>query len=107
MILQKFHDLRPKGHYVDARRLRSGLPVPLRKKVGVLVVMLCTVSSFRECVQVSRKTIVRRLGEKGYKAQKKLDKHDPGPTLARRRVEFAHPHAARSKDEWKTFLQVR
>ena len=59
------------------------------------------------CVEVSRKTVIRRLGEKGFVAQKKLDKHDPGPALARRRKNFAQRHEARSKEDWKTFLQVR
>lgn len=56
-IKKKFLQLRPPGHGIDSRELHKALPKKIKKKVG-------------------RKTVIRRLGEKGYTAQMKLKKDD-------------------------------
>ena len=56
-IKKKFLQLRPPGHGIDSRQLHKALPKKIKKKVG-------------------RKTLIRRLGEKGYTAQMKLKKND-------------------------------
>ena len=58
-IMSTFHKLRPPGHGIDSNTLRRGLPSALRKKV-------------------SRKTILRRLADKGYTMQDKESKTDLG-----------------------------
>jgi len=45
-IMQTFHKLRPPGHYINSRILKRGLPKKISKKAG-------------------RKTLLRRLAEKG------------------------------------------
>ena len=45
-IMKTFHKLRPPGHGIDSRTLRLGLPKKIKKKI-------------------SRKTVGRRLAEKG------------------------------------------
>ena len=56
-IKKKFLQLRPPGHGIDSRQLHKALPKKIQKKVG-------------------RKTLIRRLGEKGFTAQMKLKKND-------------------------------
>ena len=60
-ILKKFKQVRPPGHGVTARKIHKALPKKLKTKVG-------------------RKTIVRRLAEKGYTAQKKMSKQSYSET---------------------------
>ena len=59
-VMTTFHKLRPPGHGVDARTIHTALPMKLMKKI-------------------TQKTIIRRLGDKGYKAEEKIQKSDPGP----------------------------
>ena len=59
-----------------------------------------------DTLQVSRRTLIRRLADKGYTPEEKLDKQDPGPALAKKRLVFAREHATKSKAEWKACLQV-
>ena len=86
-ILKKFHQLRPPGHGIDSRELRNALSMKLKAKVG-------------------RKTVIRRLADKGYKAETKIEKSDPGPALAKRRCEFAEEHKDKTAAEWKMELQA-
>ena len=37
LILEKFHELRPPGHGIDARSLRAALPTPLKNRVRFLL----------------------------------------------------------------------
>ena len=57
IIKQKFHKLRPPGHGIDSRSLHKALPKKVAKKI-------------------SKKTVIRRLGEIGFTAQMKLKKND-------------------------------
>ena len=86
VIMTKFHKIRPPGHYVDSRKLRKALPSQLRKKIG-------------------RRTIIRRLAEKKLTPQMKVNKQDPGPKLAMRRMTFVQRHAKRTGERWKGYLQ--
>ena len=67
-ILKTFKRLRPSGQGVDSRIVQSSLPKKLSMKV-------------------CRRTIIRRLNEKGYKYSRKIAKSDTGP---------AHLHSQRS-----------
>ena len=57
-ILAAFHKMRPPGYGVDSRVVHTALPKKLKKKVA-------------------RRTIIRRLADKGYVPEKKLSKSDP------------------------------
>ena len=87
IIIQKFHHLRPPGHYVDSRMVKSALPKKVKEKV-------------------SRRTVIRRLADKGFHARKKLDKQDYGPKWRAARVKFARGHTGLSKEQWQTKLQA-
>ena len=86
-ILKAFHHMRPPGHGVDSRVVLRRCPAKLRKKIG-------------------RKTVIRRLGEKGYTAQKKLNKYDPGPAGRAKRVRFCKRHADWTASDWKEHCQA-
>lgn len=84
MVYKTFHKVRPPGCGVDSRILHSALPKKLGRKIG-------------------RKTCIRRLAAKGYKADRKVNKMDPGPTLCKKRVAFAQ----KNKDTaWSSQLQA-
>ena len=85
-ILRTFHVLRPPGHGIDSRSVRNALPKKLQKKV-------------------CRKTIINRLGEKGFTARQKKRKSDFGPTMLRKRVKFCRKHEDKDADEWEESLQ--
>jgi len=87
VILTKFKKLRPPGCGVDARVVHAALPKKIKAKVG-------------------RRTVIRRLAEKGYKPERKIQKTDPGPALASKRTLFAQKYAARTADEWTDKLQA-
>ena len=61
-IIATFHKVRPPGRYVDSRMVSDALPKKISKKIG-------------------RRTIIRRLAEKGYVPTPKVDRSDPGPAL--------------------------
>ncbi len=86
-VMTTFHKLRPPGHGVDARTIHTALPMKLMKKI-------------------TQKTIIRRLGDKGYKAEEKIQKSDPGPTLMKKRIAFAKKHKGKTAATWKTELQA-
>ena len=69
-ILKTFKRLRPDGHGIDSRTIHKHLPTKLRRKV-------------------ERRTVIRRLAEKGYVPKKKIAKTDTGPTHRAARLAFA------------------
>ena len=85
-VLEAFHKIRPPGHGVDSRAVHMALPKKVRDKIG-------------------RRTVIRRLAEKRYTPTKKVQKSDPGPALAKRRVSFTDKHK-RSKARWNAYLQA-
>ena len=84
-ILQVFKKLRPPGHGVDSREVHDALPRKLAMKV-------------------TRKTVISRLGDKGYKARAKLQKNDYNETQRKKRVKFAKAHEGKSAAEWRREL---
>ena len=66
----------PAGHGVDARDVHKALPSKIKKKI-------------------CKRTVIRRLAEKGYRPEKKVNKSDPGPALAKKRIAFARMYRAR------------
>lgn len=86
-IVKAFKKVRPPGHGVSARKVRSALPKKLKKKV-------------RE------RTVIRRLADKGYKPQKKLSKSEQSVKNAKARVKFAKKHVEKSAQGWKSELQA-
>ncbi len=86
-LMQTFHKLRPPGHGVDSRVVHSALPQKLKKKIG-------------------RKTVIRRLGKRGYTAQKKLSKSDPGVQGKAKRIAFGRKCEDKSAEYWKGHLQA-
>ncbi len=86
VIVNVFKKLRPPGCGVDSRGIHTALPQNLKKKI-------------------CRKTIIRRLASKGYTAQKKLQKSDPGIKLQKKRVAFGDKHRDKNAQHWKSYLQ--
>ena len=86
-ILQTFHKKRPPGHGVDSRVVHSALPKNIRKTI-------------------TRKTVIRRLAEKGYTAQKKQSKSDPDEKLKKRRLQFCRKHQGKTARQWQSQLQA-
>ena len=86
-VLKTFHRLRPPGHGVDSRMVRNALPKKLKAKV-------------------SRSTVIRRLGDKGFKAKKKISKSDYGVKWRKQRLAYARKHAGKSADQWESELQA-
>ena len=84
-VIKTFLKVRPPGHGVDSRKIHAAMPMKLQKKIF-------------------RTTVIRRVGEKGYMAQKKVAKSDPGPALATRRVKFSKDND-RTASQWKQYLQ--
>ena len=66
-LMQTFKKLRPPGAGVDARAVHKALPKKIKLKI-------------------SQRTVIRRLADKGFKPEKKINKSDPGPALALKRV---------------------
>ena len=85
-VLAIFKKLRPPGCGVDSRVLHSALPKKIKKKI-------------------SRRTVIRRLADKGYTAQKKIQKSDPGIKLSKTRVGFGRKYSGRTALVWKSSLQ--
>ena len=76
-IMQAFKKLRPPGHGVDSNVVQKALPKKLKLKV-------------------SRRTVRRRLAEKGFVPQKKRSKSDLGPARMKKRLKFCRKHAGKS-----------
>ena len=87
VILKKFKFLRPPGHGINSRKIHRALPVKLRRSI-------------------SRRTVVRRLADKGYTPQRKSSKGDPDVALAGRRVAFARRYVSRTAGDWARSLQA-
>ena len=85
-ILTKFKAIRPDGCGVDSRDLHTSLPKRLAMKV-------------------CRRTLIRRLADEGYYAETKIQKSDPGPALAGRRLNFGTEHSGKSEGDWERELQ--
>jgi hypothetical protein len=85
-ILNTFKKLRPPGHGIDSNVLKKALPKKLRTKV-------------------SRRTIIRRLAEKGYYPKKKRSKTDLGEVRMKKRVAFCKRYEGKNAAQWKSFLQ--
>jgi|MEHZ01.5.fsa_nt_MEHZ011409100.1_1 hypothetical protein len=86
-ILAAFHKMRPPGYGVDSRVVHTALPKKLKKKVA-------------------RRTIIRRLADKGYVPEKKLSKSDPSYKQKQKRVLFCKRHKDTTPAEWKVQLQA-
>lgn len=86
-ILQKFHKLRPSGQYIDSNVLHRALPSPIKRKVG-------------------RKTIIRRLDEKGFHAKKKLRKDDRGEKFRLKRNKWCKKFAHWKALQWSGHVQA-
>ncbi len=86
-ILTTFKKLRPPGYGVDSRDIQKALPKKLSKKVG-------------------RDTIISRLAEKGYTAQKKMNKSDNGVKWRQRRLKFAKKYKDWTPEDWKSQVQA-
>jgi len=66
--------------------VRSALPKKIRKKV-------------------SRRSVIRRLADKGYTPQKKIQKSDPGIKLAAKRISFGRRYEGLDGAGWKEECQ--
>ena len=86
-ILQTFHKLRPPGHGIDSNALHRGLPAVLKKKIA-------------------RRTVIRRLGDKGYFAQEKESKTDLGVSTTKKRLVFCKKHKDKTCEDWKQCLHA-
>ena len=86
-IMKKFKYLRPPGHGIDSRILHRALPAPLRRKV-------------------SRRTVIRRLADKGFIPMEKSSKSDPDVSLAKKRVDFAIQFRGKSGAWWARHVQA-
>ena len=86
-ILVAFHKMRPPGHYVDSRILHGALNPVLKRKIG-------------------RRTVIRRVNEKGYYDLQKMNKTDLGVKLMKKRLRFGRKHRGKDARAWKAHLQA-
>jgi hypothetical protein len=86
-VMQVFHKMRPPGSGVDSRVVHSALPKKLKSKI-------------------SRKTVIRRLADKGFVPERKIQKSDPGVQLSKKRIGFGKKYSGRSEKAWKAKLQA-
>jgi len=56
--------------------------------------------------KVGRRTVIRRLGEKGFKPERKIQKSDPGPALCKKRISFGKKNADKTGADWSEQLQA-
>ena len=56
--------------------------------------------------KIGRRTVVRRLGEKGYTMQNKLSKNDPSGKQAAARVKWCKKHKHRDPEGCKNYVQA-
>ena len=85
--MKKFHKLRPPGYGIDSNALQKALPTQIKRKIG-------------------RRTVIRRLGEKGYTAQKKLNKDDKGEKNKAGKIKFCKKFKAWKALQWQNHLQA-
>ena len=80
-ILKTFHKVRPPGHGATARKIQKALPVKIKKTIG-------------------KRTLQRRLAEKGFLPEKKLNKKDPGPQGRKRRLNWCKLYEGWTSRQW-------
>lgn len=85
-IIKKFFKMRPPGHYIDSRVLHNALPKKLKSKVG-------------------RRTIIRRVNDKGLFFDEKASKDDPDEATRRKRLAFVRKHYNKNFQQWKSYCQ--
>jgi len=85
-IIKKFHKLRPPGHYIDSRILHTGLPKQLKQKVG-------------------RRTLIRRINDKGLFFDEKNSKDEPTEVTRRKRLAFCRKHQDKNFQQWQAYCQ--
>ena len=85
-IVKVFKKLRPPGHGIVARKVLAGLPKKLKRKIG-------------------ERTVIRRLADKGWKAQPKLKKSAQSFKNAKIRLKFCKKHEDKTSQDWRTELQ--
>jgi hypothetical protein len=85
-ILRTFKKLRPPGHYVDSKLVHRALPKKIKKTI-------------------TKRTVRRRLKEKGYVPERKINKRDPGPALCKKRLAWCKKQEKMTSDEWESGLQ--
>ena len=83
----RFHKVRPPGHGVVARTIHSKLPRAVKQKIG-------------------KRTVQRRLADKGYVPDKKSSKTDHGTQWMAKRLAFAKEHEDKSASRWKSYLHA-
>ena len=86
-IMLKFHKLRPPGYGIDSNALHRALPAPIKRKLG-------------------RKTIIRRLGEKGYTAQKKMNKAGQTEKQRAKKLKFCKKYKNWKALQWQSHIQA-
>jgi hypothetical protein len=87
ILMETFKKLRPPGHGVDSRQLHKALPKKLKRKI-------------------SRRTIIRRLADKGYFPEYKFSKSDPGVKQTKKRVDFGKKYNGLTSQQWKAKLKA-
>ena len=85
-IVKVFKKLRPPGCGIVARQVRAGLPAKLKRKI-------------------SERTVIRRLFDKGWKAQPKLKKSAQSIKQAKIRLKFCKKLQDKTAQEWRRELQ--
>ena len=85
-LMEKFHELRPPGAYIDSRILHTNLPATIKNKIG-------------------RKTVLNRLAEKGATMMQKLSKTDLGRKASGARLKWCKKFESRTPQQWKAKLQ--
>jgi hypothetical protein len=86
-LVKTFHKVRPPGHGVTSRRLHRALPAKIREKIG-------------------KRTVIRRLAEKGFTPREKLRKQDFSVAQRRKRVRFGTDHEDWLAETWKSECQA-
>lgn len=86
-ILQTFKKVRPPGHGVTSRKVRNALPKKLKRKV-------------------TRRTVRRRLAEKGFKPMLKLSKLDHSEKNKKKRLAFCKSHESKTVADWRHAVQA-
>jgi hypothetical protein len=86
-LLLTFHKVRPPGHGVTSRKVHRALPLKIKKKI-------------------CKRTVIRRLAEKGFTPREKLHKKDFSVAQRKKRVKFGKNHEDWSTAQWKSQCQA-
>ncbi len=81
-----FKKMRPDGCYVDSRIVHKALPKKIKKKI-------------------LRRTVIRRLADKGFTPTVKVQKSDPGPALMKKREGWCKDREDMKARTWRAELQ--